>query len=126
MLRIRERILLAAFASVFAGAAGGWALLAVLPSKAPPRPVMGASALVYAAAEPIAEAPGRTATLPTPAAPTASAPTTVVPERPAAADPAPTGREFRLKLENGASASLDPENGRVQLHTPFGNLELKL
>jgi hypothetical protein len=126
MLRIRERILLAAFASVFTGAAGGWALLAVLPSKAPPRPAIGASALSYVAGEAATEAPGRTATTATPPALPPPAPAAVIPERAAAADPAPTGREIRLKLENGASASLDPENGRVQLRTPFGNLELKL
>jgi hypothetical protein len=129
MLRIRERILLAAFASVFAGVTGGWALLAVLPSKIPARPALGASALTYtadsagaAAIEMQREAPATA----TPPVLTPPAPAAVMPERAAAADPAPAGREFRLKLDNGASASLDPESGRVQLRTPFGNLELKL
>jgi hypothetical protein len=126
MLKIRERILLAAFASVFAGAVGGWTLLAVLPSKTPPRPAIGASALAYAAGAPATETQGEAAATAPPPALTPSAPATVMPERQAAADPAPPAREFRLKLENGTSASLDPENGRVQLRTPFGNLELKL
>ena len=48
MLRTGDRILLAALAAVFAGAVGGWVLLAMLPAVAAPRPAPGTSALAYA------------------------------------------------------------------------------
>jgi hypothetical protein len=40
-------------------------------------------------------------------------------------DPPASGHEFGCKFADGSSATLDLENGRVRVHTPFGNLELK-
>ena len=40
-------------------------------------------------------------------------------------DPPASGREFGCKFADGSSATLDLENGRVRLHAPFGNVELK-
>jgi len=134
MLQTRDRLLLAAFAAVLAGAVGGWALLAVLPARATPRPAVGASTL--AQEEVAAEKPA--AALPTfaPPSPAVVLPAPAVPERIAKAPAAPvagrvgdapaSGRELGFKFEGGSSATLDPENGRVRVHTPFGNLELKL
>jgi hypothetical protein len=134
MLQSRNRILLAAFAALLAGAGSGWALLAVLPAKATPRPPVGASALVqeeFPAARPAATAPtfappSPVVVAPAPAAPERSAkpPSTAAVGR-AEGSPA-NGGTFGFKFEDGSSASLDPEHGRVRLHTPFGNFELKL
>jgi hypothetical protein len=134
MLHSRDRILLAVFAALLAGAVGGWALLAVLPAKATPRVPVDASAL--AQQEFPAEKPAATTPTFAPPSPVVVAPAPVAPERSAKAPstaaagraegPRANGRTFSFKFEDGSSASLDPEHGRVRLHTPFGNLELKL
>jgi hypothetical protein len=134
MLQTRVRILLAAFAAVLGGALSGWALLAVLPAKATPRPAVGASALVRD--EFPAEKPAPPAPTFAPPSPVVVAPPPAAPERPAKAPsvaakgrvegPAAAGRVLGFKFEDGSSASLDPEQGRVRLHTPYGNFELKL
>ena len=134
MLQSRDRILLAAFAALLAGAAGGWALLAVLPARATPRVPVGARARVQeefpaekpAATTPAFAPPSPVVVAPAPAAPvrSAKAPGTAAAGR--AEGPPANGRTFSFKFEDGSSASVDPERGRVRLHTPFGNFELKL
>ena len=129
MLRTRDRILLGAFAMVFAGTASGWALLAVLPPKAAPRPAAGTGAVAYAGGDATgAQSPAAPpASLPPARAPaSAGAPEATAPAAAPAQDPPPTGRVFRFKFEDGTSASLDPETGRMRVHTRFGDLELKL
>ena len=134
MLQSRDRILLAAFAALLAGAVGGWALLAVLPAKATPRPPEGARAHVeeeFPAAKPAATAPtfappSPVVVAPVPAAPERSAKAPSTPAAGRAVGPPTNGRTLSFKFEDGSSASVDPEHGRVRLQTPFGNIELKL
>jgi len=135
MLRKRDRLLLAAFACTLAGAVSGWVLLAVLPAKAAPLFAVRTSAPAYAAGEAAAAKPVITA-IPAPAprpaaaipAPTATPRATKAPPSgdAAAADDPATGREFHLQLEDGTSASLDAENGRLRLRTRFGDFAFKL
>jgi hypothetical protein len=40
--------------------------------------------------------------------------------------PPASGRALGFKIDDGSSATFDRENGRVRLHTPFGNLELSM
>jgi hypothetical protein len=132
MLRTGDQILLSAFAAVFAGAVGGWALLALLSAQAAPRPVPGTAALAHAAdradtkraAPPVATPPAKPAVeggAPVPG------PARAVPSVAAEPEGAPASdREFRLKLEDGSLASFDPVSGRILLRTPFGSLELTL
>jgi hypothetical protein len=133
MLRTGDRILLSAFAAVFAGAIGGWALLALLPAKAAPRPVTGTAALARAAADGAdTKPPAPPTAAPPPRATVKGAPPVPEPARtaPSAAvqpeDAPASDREFRVKLENGTLASFDPVSGRILLRTPFGSLELTL
>jgi hypothetical protein len=133
MLRTGDRILLSAFATVFAGAVGGWALLALLPAKAAPRPAPGTAALALAGTErddtrpaaPPAAAPAPKASVK--GAPPVPGPARTAPSATAQPEEAPASdHEFRLKLENGSLASFDPVSGRILLRTPFGSLELTL
>jgi hypothetical protein len=136
MLRTGDRILLSAFAAIFAGAVGGWALLTFLPAKAAPQPIVKTSALTQHAASEVTYTrppePARPDAAPPPAprsaakaAPDAPDP---APRAPSAAQPEdkPGDGEYRLKLEDGGDVSFDPGQGHIRFRTPYGNLDLKL